>query len=78
LVYEGHYSVEVNSNNVNTTLSTAITLSAHISLRTIEGELFNSVYAVGNCSELLPTLFTITAPRINRATPHSMMIIVIM
>jgi hypothetical protein len=65
---------------MNTALNTAITLRAHISLRAIEGELFNSVYEVGNCSELLPTLITITAHRINRATAtaHSMMIITVM
>jgi len=44
-----HYNIEVNNSSRNTALSTAITLRAHISLCTIEGELLSRVYAVGNC-----------------------------
>ena len=39
---------EVNNSSRNTNDNTAINFTAHISLRTMEGELFNSVYEVGN------------------------------
>ena len=39
----------VNNSSTNTRLSTAITLRAQSSLRRMLGELFNKVYAVGNC-----------------------------